>query len=360
MRGFDHHNEQLFSFVRMDSRVPKDHLPRLIRGLVNVALQSMSDRFETLYDEGGRPSIAPEKLLRALLLMAFYSVRSERQLMEQLDFNLLFRWFVGLSADEPVWDASTFSKNRDRPLAGAIAAQFMDAVLNLPQVAPLLSSEHFSVDGTLIRAWASMRSFRAKDGDDQNGEPGRNGERDFHNEKRSNDTHASTTDPNARLYKKSKGSEAKLGFLGHLLMENRHGLVVDAKLTHASGTAEREAALDMLGDLPDRGTITVGADKAYDTRDFVGDARALGVTPHVAQNTKRRGGSAIDNRTTRRAGYRASQVVRKRIEGANGWIKEVAGMAQTKHRGLARVGWMLQFNAAACNLIRMPKLMPTG
>jgi IS5 family transposase len=298
--------------------------------------------------------------LRALLLQAFYSVRSERQLMEQLNYNLLFRWFVGLSVDEPVWDASTFSKNRDRLLGGDIAAAFMDAVLNLPEVDRLLSAEHFSVDGTLIKAWASMKSFRRKDGQDQDGGPGRNGERDFHNDKRSNETHASTTDPDARLYKKSKGSEAKLGFLGHLLMDNRHGLVVDARLTHATGTAEREAALDMLGDLPAGFRITVGADKAYDTQDFVADARDLGVTPHVAQNITPQRGSNIDGRTTRHPGYRVSQVIRKRIEEANAWIKEVAGMAQTRHRGLDRVRWMFHFNAAAYDLIRMPKLMPTG
>jgi transposase len=360
MRGTDEHNEQLFSFVRPDSRVPKDHPLRAIRRIANAALDALSDRFAALYSEVGRPSIPPEKLLRALLLQAFYSVRSERQLMEQLNYNLLFRWFVGLSVDEPVWDASTFSKNRDRLLGGDIAAAFMDAVLNLPEVDRLLSAEHFSVDGTLIKAWASMKSFRRKDGQDQDGGPGRNGERDFHNDKRSNETHASTTDPDARLYKKSKGSEAKLGFLGHLLMENRHGLVVDARLTHATGTAEREAALDMLGDLPAGFRITVGADKAYDTQDFVADARDLGVTPHVAQNITPQRGSNIDGRTTRHPGYRVSQVIRKRIEEANAWIKEVAGMAQTRHRGLDRVRWMFHFNAAAYDLIRMPKLMPTG
>ena len=360
MRGVDYHNERLFSYVRPDSRVPKDHPLRAIGRLVNAVLGGLSGQFDALYSEGGRPSIAPEKLLRALLLQAFYSVRSERQLMEQLNYNLLFRWFVGLSVDEPVWDPSTFSKNRDRLLDGDIAAAFMAGLLNLPEVSALLSSEHFSVDGTLIRAWASMKSFRRKDGADQDGQPGRNGERDFHDEKRCNDTHASTTDPDARLYKKSRGGEAKLGFLGQLLMENRHGLIVDATLTCASGTAERAAAITMLSDLPTGGQITVGADKAYDTRDFVAAVRDLGVTPHVAQNTRRRGGSAIDKRTTRHAGYQASQVIRKRIEEANGWIKEIAGMAQTKHRGLARVGWMFEFSAAAYNLIRMPKLMPTG
>jgi len=360
MRGTDHRNEKLFSYVRPDSRVPADHPLRTIRQVTDAALAALSPRFAALYSAVGRPSIPPEKLLRALLLQAFYSVRSERQLMEQLNYNLLFRWFVGLSVDEPVWVPTVFSHNRDRLLDGDIAAEFLAAVLNLPQVRELLSAEHFSVDGTLIQAWASMKSFRRKDGGDQDAGPGRNGERDFHNDKRSNMTHASTTDADARLAKKSSGSEAKLGFTGHLLMENGNGLVVDARLTHATGTAEREAALDMLGDLPAGGRVTVGADKAYDTADFVAQARALGVTPHVAQNITKQRGSNIDGRTTRHAGYRASQVIRKRIEEANGWIKEVAGMAQTKHRGLARVGWMFTLKAAAYNLVRLPKLLPTG
>jgi transposase len=340
--------------------VPADHPLRAIRRIANAALVSLSPQFAALYSDVGRPSIAPEKLLRALLLQAFYSVRSERQLMEQLNYNLLFRWFVGLSVDEPVWVPTVFSHNRDRLLEGDIAAEFMAAVLNLPEVSRLLSQEHFSVDGTLIQAWASMKSFRRRDGTDQDAGPGRNGERDFHGDKRSNETHASTTDPDARLAKKSKGSEAKLAFTGHLLMENRNGLVVDARLTHATGTAEPEAALDMLGDLPAEPHVTVGADKAYDTADFVAQARALGVTPHVTQNISVNRGSNIDGRTTRHDGYRVSQIIRKRIEEANGWIKEVAGMAQTKHRGLRRVGWMFQFKAAAYNLIRLPRLLPTG
>jgi len=360
MRGVDHHNERLFSYVRPDSRVPADHPLRVIRRITDAALTRLSPLFDTLYSDIGRPSIPPEKLLRALLLQAFYSVRSERQLMEQLNYNLLFRWFVGLSVDEPVWVPTVFSHNRERLLAGDIAAEFMEAVLNLPEMTPLLSSEHFSVDGTLIRAWASIKSFRRIDGSDQDGGPGRNGERNFHNDKRSNETHASTTDPDARLAKKSKGSEAKLAFTGHLLMENRNALVVDARLTQATGTAEPEAALDMLACVPGNAQITVGADKAYDTADFVAQARELRVTPHVAQNITPYRGSNIDARTTRHAGYRVSQVIRKRIEEANGWIKEVAGMAQTKHRGVARVAWSFQFAATAYNLIRLPKLMPTG
>jgi transposase len=360
MRGADHHNERLFSYVRPDSRVPADHPLRAIRKITDAALASLSDRFDKLYSDIGRPSIPPEKLLRALLLQAFYSVRSERQLMEQMNYNLLFRWFVGLSVDEPVWVPTVFSHNRDRLLAGDIAAEFMAAVLNLPQMEGLLSAEHFSVDGTQIKAWASMKSFRRRDGSDQDSGPGRNAERDFHGEKRSNETHASTTDPDARLSRKGTGREAKLAYTGHLLMENRHGLVVDARLTQASGTAETNAACEMIGDLPATGRITVGADKAYDTAAFVARMRELGVTPHVAQNINAHRGSNIDARTTRHAGYRASQVVRKRIEEANGWIKCVAGMEQTRHRGLARVGWMFQFTAAAYNLVRLPKLMPTG
>ena len=360
MRGVDHHNDRLFSYVRPDSRVPADHPLRVIRKITDAALAGLSDRFDALYSDIGRPSIPPEKLLRALLLQAFYSVRSERQLMEQMNYNLLFRWFVGLSVDEPVWVPTVFSHNRDRLLAGDIAAEFMAAVLNLPQVEGLLSSEHFSVDGTQIKAWASMKSFRRRDGSDEDNGPGRNAERDFHGDKRSNETHASTTDPDARLSRKGAGREAKLAYTGHLLMENRNGLVVGAQLTQATGTAEPEAACDMVGDLPQGGRITVGADKAYDTAAFVAHMRAIGVTPHVAQNINAHRGSNIDARTTRHAGYQVSQVIRKRIEEANGWIKCIAGMEQTKHRGLARVGWMFQLKAAAYNLARLPKLMPTG
>jgi transposase len=360
MRGVDHHNERLFSYVRPDSRVPADHPLRAIRKITDAALARLSERFDTLYADIGRPSIAPEKLLRALLLQAFYSVRSERQLMEQMNYNLLFRWFVGLSVDEPVWVPTVFSHNRDRLLAGDIAAEFMAAVLNLPQVEGLLSTEHFSVDGTQIKAWASMKSFRRRDGNDHDSGPGRNAERDFHGEKRSNETHTSTTDPDAPLSRKSAGHEAKLAYTGHLLMENRHGLLVDTRLTLATGTAEPQAAGDMVGDLPAGGHVTIGADKAYDTAAFVARMRELGVTPHVAQNITAHRGSNIDARTTRHPGYQASQVIRKRIEEANGWIKCVAGMEQTKHRGLARVGWMFQFKAAAYNLVRLPKLMPTG
>jgi transposase len=360
MRGRDRRRDGLFSYVRPESRIPSDHPLRVIRSVADEALTALDAQFAALYSENGRPSIPPEQLLRALLLQAFYTVRSERQLMEQLNYTLLFRWFVGLSVDDPVWVPTVFSKNRDRLLGGELAAAFMDAVLNLPRVKVLLSDEHFSVDGTLIQAWASMKSFRRKDSSDEPPAPGRNGERNFHKETRSNETHASTTDPDARLARKSNGEGARLAFTGHLLMENRNGLVVDACLTHAAGTAEPEAALAMLEALPDAGHKTVGADKAYDTAAFVANSRAIGVTPHVAQNINPRRGSNIDGRTTRHAGYRLSQIVRKRIEEANGWIKEVGGMAQTKLRGVDRVEWMFVFKAAAYNLIRLPRLLATG
>ena len=294
-----------------------------------------------------------------MLLQAFYSIRSERQLMERLEFDLLFRWSVGIGVDDAAWDHSVFSKNRDRLLEGDIAAKFMRAVLEQPRVKRLLSTDHFSVDGTLIEAWASMKSFKPKDG---SGEPpaergGRNGETDFHGAKRSNDTHASTTDPEARLYRKGQGKEAKLCFLGHVLMENRNGLVVDACLTPADGHAERIAALHMIEPRADRpNAITLGADKAYDAEDFVNELRAMNATPHVAQNTSGRR-SAIDGRTTRHAGYAVSQCIRKRIEEAFGWIKTIAGQEKTKFRGRERVGWAFAFAAAAYNLMRLPKLM---
>jgi transposase len=360
MRGADRRNDGLFSYVRLDNRVPKDHPLRVIRRITDAALASLSGQFAGLYAAAGRPSIAPERLLRALLLQAFYTIRSERQLMEQLEYNLLFRWFAGLSVDEPVWDPTVFCKNRDRLLEGDIAAEFMAAVLSLPEVKRLLSSEHFSVDGTLIQAWASMKSFRRKDGTDQPPGPGRNAARDFHCDKRSNRTHASTTDPDARLAKKATGKEAKLAFAGHLLMENCNGLVVNARLTKATGTAEPEAAIDMLSEIPGTHQITAGADKAYDTAAFVGTLREMKVTPHVAQNISGHRGSNIDGRTTRHPGYRISQVIRKRIEEVNGWIKSLAGMAQTKHRGLPRVRWMFQLKVAAYNLIRLPRLLVTA
>ena len=365
MRGGDERLGSLFSYVDLEARVCKGHPLRIIRGVVNEALVALSGEFSTLYSRSGRPSIPPEKLLRAMLLQAFYSIRSERQLMERLEFDPLFRWFVGIGVDDAAWDHSTFSKNRERLLEGDIAAKLLSAVMTQPRVKRLLSTDHFSVDGTLIEAWASMKSFRPKSlssGEDPrngSGEPptaggGRNREADFHGQKRSNETHASATDPQARLYRKGPGKEAKLCFMGHALMENRNGLVVDACLTEANGHAERIAALHMIE--PRATPITLGADKAYDAEDFVNELRSMNATPHVAQNANGRS-SAIDGRTTRHAGYALSQRIRKRIEEAFGWIKTIAGQERTKFRGCERVGWAFTFAAAAYNLARLPKLL---
>jgi len=361
MRGGDERTEELFSYVSCEARVPASHPLRPIRAIVDEVLEFLSPEFEGLYSKIGRPSIPPEKLLRALLLQAFYSIRSERQLMEQLDYNLLFRWFAGLSMDAPVWDATVFSKNRDRLLAGDVARKFLAAVVAQARRRELLSDEHFSVDGTLIDAWASMKSFRPKGGDDDAPPPGRNAERDFRGQKRSNETHASTTDPDARLYRKGNGQSSRLCFMGHLLMENRNGLIVDAALTRATGTAEREAALAMLDRRKRRRRITLGADKAYDVAAFVEALRARKVTPHIARDdhltkTGKRRRTSIDGRTTRHPSYAVSQRIRKRIEEGFGWIKTSAGLAKTRHRGLERVGWMFALTAAAYNLVRLPKL----
>jgi transposase len=359
MRGGDGRSGELFSYVDLEKRVRGDHPLRAIRAIVNEALAALAADFAALYAPVGRPSIAPEKLLRAMLLQAFYSIRSERQLMERLEYDLLFRWFVDIGVDDAAWDHSTFSKNRDRLLEGDIAAKFLSAVLAQPRVKRLLSTDHFSVDGTLIEAWASMKSFKPRDGSDNDspGDGGRNAEASFHGQKRSNETHASTTDPDARLYRKGPGKEAKLSFLGHGLMENRSGLLVDACLTPADGHAERVAALHMIEPRAERPRpITLGADKGYDTQDFVNELRTLKVTPHVAQNTSHRR-SAIDGRTTRHGGYAVSQRIRKRIEEAFGWIKTVAGQEKTKLRGRERVGWAFTFAAAAYNLVRLPKLL---
>jgi transposase len=359
VRGGDDRTGELFSYVDLEARVRRDHPLRRIRAIVNEALAALEREFAALYSPIGRPSIPPEKLLRAMLLQAFYSIRSERLLMERLEYDLLFRWFVGIGVDDAAWDHSVFSKNRDRLLAGDIAAKFLAAVLAQPKVNKLLSADHFSVDGTLIEAWASMKSVKAKDG---SGEPpaqggGRNAEANFHGQKRSNDTHASTTDPDARLYRKGQGKETKLCFIGHGLMENRHGLLVEACLTLADGHAERLAALHMIEPRADRPrATTLGADKAYDAEDFVNELRSMNVTPHVAQNTSGRS-SAIDGRTTRHTGYVVSQRIRKRIEEAFGWIKTVGGQNKTKFRGRDRVGWAFTFAAAAYNLVRLPKLM---
>lgn len=359
MRGDDEQTGALFSYVVLEDRVRADHPLRTIRGLVNAALATLERELSVLYSPLGRPSIPPEKLLRAMLLQAFYSIRSERLLMERLEYDLLFRWFVGIGIDDAVWDHSVFSKNRDRLLDGDIAAKFLAAVLAQPKVKQLLSTEHFSVDGTLIEAWASMKSVKPKDG--SSGPPasggGRNAEADFHGHKRSNATHGSTTDADARLYKKGKGKEAKLCFMGHGLMENRNGLLVDACLTHADGHAERVAALHMIEPHADRPVaVTLGADKGYDAEDFVNELRSMRVTPHVARNNNGRR-SAIDGRTTRHGGYATSLRIRKRIEESFGWIKTIAGQRKTRFRGIDRVGWAFTFSAAAYNLVRLPKLM---
>ena len=360
MRGSDAISGSLFSYVDVEERIQATHPLRTIRAIVNEVLASLDAEFEVLYEGAGRQSIAPERLLRASLLQAFYSVRSERQLMEQINYNLLFRWFVGLGVDDAVWDHSVFSKNRDRLLDANVAAKFLAAVLRHPKVERFLSDEHFSVDGTLVEAWASIKSFRARDGSDEPPAPGRNGERHFHNERRSNDTHASTTDPDAKLYRKGDNQAAKLAYMGHALMENRHGLVVGATLTPATGTAEREAALHMIvRRSPGSRRLTLGADKAYDTRSFVADLRDLNVAPHVAQNTTNRA-SAIDGRTTRHAGYGMSQTIRKRIEESFAWTKTIAGLRKTKHRGVGRVAFQFTFAMAAYNLIRMPRLLATA
>ena len=356
MRGEDQRSEGFFSYVRLETRIPPDHPLRPIRELVDHALRELSPEFNKLYSHEGRPSIPPERLLRSLSMQAFYSVRSERQLMEQLDYNLLFRWFVGLSADDPVWDATVFCKNRDRLLDGDIARKFMVSVLNLPRVRELLSSDHFSVDGTLIEAWASMKSFVPKDGSDQPpSDGGRNAERDFRGEKRSNDTHSSTTDPDCRLFRKGAGKEAKLCHMGHLMAENRNGLIIDARVTEANGTAERATALDMIEDNARSGS-TVGADKNYDTSDFVTGCRERGCTPHVAQNNTHRR-SAIDGRTTRHSGYRISMTNRKRIEEPFGWMKTIGGLRKTRHRGRGLVDWFFVLTATAYNLVRIPKIL---
>lgn len=360
MRGEDLQQNELFSYGSLEERVPASHPLRPIRAMVDEALKEMDQRFEEIYGEDGRRSIPPERLLRALLLQMLYSVRSERMLMEQLEYNLLFRWFVGLSANEPVWHPTVFTKNRDRLLEGVVAEQFFSIVVDQARRKRLLSDEHFSVDGTLIEAWAGQKSFQRKQTqDDAVRKPppdaGSNPTHNYRNEKRTNQTHASLTDPLARLFKKSRGAEAKLSYLGHLITDNRHGLVMDTRVTLATGTAEREAALAMLGHKPAGKRVTLGADRGYDTRQFVNDLRAIDITPHVAQNqTHRR--SAIDGRTTRHEGYGVSQRKRKRVEEVFGWIKTVALQRKTRFRGTERVGWTFTFAAAAYNLVRMRNL----
>jgi transposase len=400
MRGSDRTTGSLFSYVDIEARVPAKHPLRPIRRIVNDVLAGLDAEFTALYEPTGRGSIPPERLLRGALLQTFYSIRSERQLMEQLDYNLLYRWFAGLGIDDPVWDHSVYSKNRDRLLEADIARLFLKGILEHPEVAPLLSSDHFSVDGTLVTAWASLKSLAPRpdgrsdgDGDEPPGgaagvgtqphsdagskpEPtrdskpmqnydtsarSRNGEVDFHGQRRSNATHASTTDPEARLFRKGKGKEARLSYMGHALAENRHGLIVEASLTPATGTAEREAAKDLVESHSpgSERRLTLGADKAYDTRAFVADCRAMCVTPHVAQNTTGRA-SAIDARTTRHAGYAVSQRKRKLIEEAFGWAKTIGGLGRPMRRGTARMAFLFTFTMAAYDLIRLPKLLPAA
>jgi transposase len=358
MRGDDPRHDGMFSYITPEARVRPDHPLRPIRRMTDAALAQLSPRFDRLYSTTGRPSIPPEKLLRALLLQMLYSIRSERLLMEELDYNILYRWFVGLSLDDAVWDATTFTKNRDRLLDGDVANAFFAEVLAAIRGDGLLSDEHFTVDGTLLEAWASHKSFRPKDGPNRPPDDPKNPTVNFHGQTRRNDTHASTTDPDARLYKKAVGREAKLGYLAHLLTENRHGLIVDTAVTAASGTAERDAAIAMLGELPlTTRRLTVGADKAYDIRAWVAAVRRMGITPHVAQNAFGSGGSAIDARTTRHAGYRVSHRKRKLIEQAFGWLKTVARLRKLRHRGGRLVDWIFTFGAAAYNLVRWRNLI---
>jgi transposase len=352
MRGDDRRPEPMFSYISAEERIPPDHPLRAIRGLVDEILRDMSRDFGRLYAVTGRPSVPPEQLLRALLLQIFYSIRSERLLMEQLEYNILFRWFVGLTMDDAVWTPTVFTKNRDRLLNDVIAGRFFQRVVARAQ--PYMSDEHFTVDGTLIEAWASQKSFQPKDGPPADG-----GNANFHGQRRSNVTHVSTTDPDAKLYRKTSNGEARLSYLGHLLIENRHGLIVDAMATQADGTAERDAAMLMLHARWKRHPRrrTVGADKAYDTYGLVEVLRALDVTPHVAQNVNRRGGSAIDPRTTRHNGYAKSLHARPRIEPAFGWLKTIAWMRKVKLRGLTKVDWLFRFASAAFNIRRLVTLM---
>jgi transposase len=357
MRGNDPQQAEMWSYVSPEERVPHDHPLRPLRAMTDEALPQLQSRFNKLYAKTGRPSIAPEKLLRALLLQALYSVRSERMLMEQLNYNVLFRWFVGLNMDDPIWDVTVFTKNRERLLDGDIAEAFFQAVLKQARERNLLSDEHFTVDGTLLEAWASLKSFQRKDGKPMAppDDPG-NATVDFHGEKRTNETHQSKTDPDAKLGRKGKGKEAKLSYNGNLLIENRNGLIVNTEVFESNGTAERDAALVMLEQIQGIQQVTVGGDKAYDTADFVAECRNLKVTPHVAQNLERPGGSAIDARTTQHPGYAISQRKRKRIEECFGWLKTIALLRTVRHRGIFKVGWVFTFAAAAYNLVRMRNL----
>jgi transposase len=363
MRGNDHQQAGMYSYLSPEDRVRQHHPLRAIRAMADKALDNMSERFDAMYAKRGRPSIPPEKLLRAQLIQMLYSVRSERLLMEEIDYSMLFRWFVGMNLDEPVWDVTVFTKNRNRLLEGDVAREFLCEVVNQAREQDLTSDEHFTVDGTLLEACASLKSFQRKDEKkapppDDPGNPSI----DFHGEKRSNETHQSTTDPDALLARKGSGKEAKLSYNANLLTENRNGLIVSTLVLQATGRAERDAALLMLEGIPGTQRVTVGGDKGYDTRGFVEECRHMKVTPHVAQNLKRNGGSAVDGRTTGHSGYEVSQKKRKRIEECFGWMKDIALMRKLKHRGLEKVGWLFTFAAAAYNLVRLRKLsaIPVG
>jgi transposase len=355
MRGADERTGAMFSYVSLEERVPSDHPLRAIRHITDRALDRLSPQLGRLYIHFGRPSIPPERLLRALLLQALYTIRSERQLMEQLDYNLLFRWFVGLGIDDAVWAATTFTKNRDRLLDGDIAAAFFDAILIHAETERLLSDDHFTVDGTLLEAWASQKSFRPRD-EEPPSDGGSNPTVNFHKQRRTNATHRSTTDPDARLYKKAQGREARLGYLGHVLMEHRSGLIVRTAVTPADGYGERDAALVMIEAVPGPHRITVAADKGYDTRDFVAGVRAMAATPQIAQHTTNRR-SAIDGRTTRHPGYAISQQKRKLVEQGFGWMKTIGGLRKLRHRSGPLVEWIFTFTAAAYNIVRMRRLL---
>ena len=353
MRGSDTQQSAMFSYLSPEQRVPAGHPLRKVREITDRLLEELSDVFDEMYSTMGRPSIAPEKLLRALLLQVLYTVRSERMLIEELNYNLLFRWFVGLNMDDDVWDVTVFTKNRDRLLKAEVARKFFDLVVDEARELDLMSDEHFTVDGTLLEACAGLKSFKSKDAVESAppDDPG-NPTVDFHGEQRSNATHQSTTDPEALLARKGAGKEAKLSYTGNVLMDNRNGLVVDVETMQADGTAERDAAVVMIESIPGDDRVTIGVDKGYDTKGFVADARALNATPHVAQKKH----SAVDGRTTRHDGYRISQQKRKRVEEIFGWMKTTGGLRKLRHRGLELVGWMFTFTAAAYNLVRIRNL----
>ncbi|HVA29502.1 MAG TPA: IS5 family transposase [Candidatus Baltobacteraceae bacterium] len=355
MRGDLTNETAMWSYVSPEQRVPADHPLRPIKKMVDAALRNLSPRFDAMYSDRGRPSIPPERLLCAQVLQALYSIRSERMLMEQLDYTMLFRWFCDMNLDDPVWDVTVYTKNRDRLIESDVAQAFFDQVQRQARATGLLSDEHFTVDGTMIEAWAGHKSFVPRDDDQGPSGGSRNPGADFHGERRTNETHWSITDKAARMFRKGPGKEAKLAYLGHALMENRHGLIVGTSVTPATGYAEREAAIALAKEIAGNHRVTLGADKGYDSAEFVQRLRERNVVPHVAQNdTNRR--SAIDERTTRHPGYAISQRVRKRVEEAFGWMKTIGPMRKTKFRGCDRIGWQFTFTAAIYNLVRMRNL----